>query len=38
VFDKGHTFTLKGDGGFQNWAYTLQPSCRVSGGGAILTC
>ena len=36
VFDKA-TFTLKGDGGFQNWCYQA-PGCTVSGGGAIIQC
>lgn len=37
IFETG-TFTLEGDGGFQNWAYNIADSCTVSGGGAILQC
>ncbi|KAK0111666.1 hypothetical protein ONS95_002011 [Cadophora gregata] len=36
VFGKGCTFTLKGDGGFENWAYIRQSSCRAN--GKTITC
>ncbi|KAH8774978.1 hypothetical protein F5882DRAFT_464666 [Hyaloscypha sp. PMI_1271] len=36
IFGSGCTFTLKGDGGFQNWAYILKSGCTAN--GKILTC
>ncbi|KAE9370856.1 hypothetical protein N431DRAFT_442638 [Stipitochalara longipes BDJ] len=36
IFGNGCTFTLKGDGGFQNWAYILKYGCTANGG--VLTC
>ncbi|KAF8862497.1 hypothetical protein BDZ45DRAFT_739140 [Acephala macrosclerotiorum] len=36
IFSAGCTFTLNGDGGFQNWAYILKSGCTAN--GKTFTC
>ncbi|KAH6682631.1 hypothetical protein B0J14DRAFT_672993 [Halenospora varia] len=36
VFGAGSTFTLNGDGGFENWAYVTRSPCKAN--GKTITC
>ncbi|KAG4412714.1 hypothetical protein IFR04_014145 [Cadophora malorum] len=36
VFGSGCTFSLEGDGGFENWAYIIQSACKAD--GKTITC